>query len=73
MTTPNICAKGFAIGRALENGHLWAMVCNGRFSIPVKAGLKNCIRITETDDVTIDGVGGNFIVSSHDPNKGEAI
>lgn len=88
MTTPNICAKGFAIEQALDAGNLWALMRNGRywrlrrngqtklwkrsperFSIPVKAGLKSCTRITETDNVTETGGGGNFVVSSHDPNK----
>lgn len=58
---------------AMRNGRFWKLRRNGatqtwkrdpnRFSIPVKAGLKSCGRVTE-DDVN----RGNFVISEIDPN-----
>lgn len=58
---------------AMRNGRYWKLRRNGatqtwkrdpsRFSIPVKAGLRSCTRITETD------IGSdNFLISETDPN-----
>lgn len=58
---------------AMANGRWWRLRRNGatqtwkrdpsRFSVPVKAGLKSCARITETD------LGGDcYLISATDPN-----
>ena len=62
----------------MRNGRYWKLRRNGatklwkrspeRFSIPVKAGLKSCARIEETDSVTFMGDGGDFVISRDDPN-----
>jgi hypothetical protein len=69
----------------MANGRYWKLRRNGatqtwkrdpsRFSIPVKAGLKSCARITETDAVCnfagMDrGFNASFVISETDPNKG---
>jgi predicted type IV restriction endonuclease len=60
---------------AMRNGRFWKCRRNGktqtwkrepeRFSIPVKAGLKSCARVTETDPIGSDGY---FLISATDPN-----
>lgn len=85
-------ANRLAIEGALERGHLWAAMSNGRywrlrrngktqtwktrpnaFSVPVKAGLKSCTRITERDSVACltddNWRSADFVVAGSDPNE----
>ena len=69
---------------AMKDGRYWKLRRNGAtklwktrptdFSIPVKAGLKSCARITETSLVDLYGSAGwydaHFVVASHNPNDG---
>lgn len=58
---------------AMRNGRYWLLRRNGRtqtwktrpdeYSIPVKAGLRSCARITKMDEGT-----DAFVISDSDPN-----
>jgi hypothetical protein len=68
---------------AMRNGRYWQLRRNGAtqtwktrpsaFSVPVKAGLKTCTRITETSSVSlmgdVDWRAAHFVVSIDDPNN----
>lgn len=61
---------------AMANGRFWRLRRNGRtqtwkrnpqrFSIPVKAGLRSCARITETSNVGSE-IGADFVIDDMNP------
>jgi len=69
---------------AMPNGRYWKLRRNGAtrvwktrpndFSIPVKAGLRSCARITEMSLVDLHGSSdwrqADFVVATTDPNDG---